>query len=268
MKNPFEDANRELWNKLTDIHVKSYGVDRFKTGESSLDSIQLEELGDIRGKTLLHLQCHFGLDTLSLARQGAIVTGVDFSEKAVEQARRLSDETGIPARFIQSNVYGLENILDEKFEIVYTTQGVLCWLKDLKEWARIIAHFLKPGGMVYLMETHPILIIFNDTKKGSLEIIHNYFHNDEPTVWDDNAPDYSDPAYNWPSASYEWRWTISDIINSLISTGLIIEFLNEYDKTFYKALPDMIRDSDGYWVLPDYKGKLPLMFTLRARKPL
>jgi SAM-dependent methyltransferase len=264
--NSFEDANRSLWDELADVHVKSYGVDKFKAGESTIDDIQLREIGDIRGKTLLHLQCHFGLDTLSLARAGAIVTGVDFSERAIEHARRLQIETGIPARFFHSNVYDLKNVLDEKFDIVYTTQGVLCWLKDLKEWARIIAHFLKPGGILYLMEAHPIITIFDDTKRGKLDIIHNYFHSDQPTIWDDNAPDYSDPTFNWPSVSYEWQWTISDIINSLISAGLTIELFNEYDKTFSKALPDMERDPDGYWVLPQFRGKLPLMFSLRARR--
>jgi SAM-dependent methyltransferase len=264
--NRYEDANRDLWNDLTGVHVKSYGVDKFKAGQTTLDEIQLRDLGDMHGKTLLHLQCHFGLDSLSLAREGAIVTAVDFSEKGIENARKISAETGIPARFIHSNIYELEKHLDETFEIVYTTQGVLCWLKDLNEWARIVRRYLKPGGMFYLMETHPIMSIFDDTKPELSDIIHPYFHSDEPKIWDDNAPDYSDPSYRWSKVSYEWMWNISDIINSLIKAGLTIEFFNEYDKLFYKAIPEMVRDENGWWVIPRLRGKLPLIFTMRARK--
>ena len=262
----YEDANREIWNELTGVHIKSYGIDKFKAGESTLDDIQLRDLGNLRGKNLLHLQCHFGLDSLSLVREGAIVTGVDFSERGIEEARKLSDETGIPARFIHSNIYDLEKHLDEKFDIVYTTQGVLCWLRDLIGWAGIVGRYLKPGGILYLMETHPILLIFEDTKPILSEIIHPYFHSAEPKKWDDNAPDYSDPSYHWSKPSYEWMWNISDIINSLIGAGLTIEYFNEYDKLFYNGHPEMVRESDGWWVLPRLRGKLPLMFTLRAIK--
>jgi SAM-dependent methyltransferase len=264
--NKYEDGNRILWNELTDVHIKSYGVDKFLAGQKTLDEIQIRELGDLSGKKLLHLQCHFGIDTLMLARKGAIVTGVDFSEKGIENANRLKEKTGIPARFILSNVYDLKKHLDEKFDIVYNTRGVLCWLKDLREWARIITHFLKPGGVLYLMEAHPIIHIFDDTKKGPLNIIHGYFHNDEPLIWDDHAPDYSDPTYLKVNPSFEWQWTVSDIINSLISAGLTIEFFNEFDKTFDQALPDMESDDDIWWTLPNLRRKLPLMFTLRARK--
>jgi len=261
----YEDANRKLWDELTEVHVKSYGVDKFRVGQTTLDEIQLRDLGDLRGRTLLHLQCHFGLDTLSLAREGAIVTGVDFSEKGIEQARRLADETGIAARFILSDIYELEKHLDDKFDIVYTTQGVLCWLRDIKEWGRIVARYLEPDGFLYLMETHPMLHIFDDTIAGRLEIIHPYFHEDEPKMWDDHAPDYSDPTHLLENPSFEWQWSLADIFRSLISAGLEIELFNEYDKTFYKALPGMIRQGDGWWILPELRGMLPLMFTLRAR---
>lgn len=264
--NKYEDANRILWNELTDVHVMSYGVDKFKAGQTTLDEIQLREMGDLKGKTLLHLQCHFGLDTLSLAREGAIVTGVDFTENGVETARRLSLETGIPARFICANVLELDKHLDEDFDVVYTSQGALNWISDIGQWARIISRFLKPGGMFYVMETHPIANIFEDTKKGPLEIIHSYFRGDEPKMWDDNAPDYSDPTYHWSKPSYEWQWAISDIVNAIIAAGLEVELLNEYDKIFSKTLPDMERDAEGWWVMPSLRSKLPLMFTLRAKK--
>lgn len=264
--NLYEDANRDLWDELTEVHIKSYGVDKFKAGHTTLDEIQIRDLGDMHGKTLLHLQCHFGLDSLSLAREGAIVTAIDFSEKGIENARRISAETGIPARFIHSNIYELEKHLNETFDIVYTTMGVLNWLKDLSAWGQIISRYLKPGGKVYLMEIHPIVNIFDDTKPELSDIIHPYFHRDEPKMWDDNAPDYSDPTYRRTRVSYEWQWSISDIVNSLINAGLNIEFFNEYDKLFYKGLPEMVRDEEGWWVIPRLRGKIPLTFTLLARK--
>ena len=153
-----------------------------------------------------------------------------------------------------------------QFDIVYTSQGVLCWLKDLKKWAQIIFHFLKPGGIFYLMDIHPVYYMFDDTKKGNLDIIYSYFHQIEPNVWNDDSPDYSDCTYIPQTPSNEWVWSISDILNSLINAGLKIEFFNEYDKSFYKGLPDMEYDEEKWWYLPEYKGKIPLMFTLRARK--
>ncbi len=264
--NEFEDGNSKLWDELVDVHVKSYGVEKFLAGQTTLDEIQLRELGELKGKRVLHLQCHFGMDTLSLAREGAIVTGVDFSEKAIDSARKLSSEANIPARFILSNIYDLESKLDEKFDMVYTTQGVLCWLRDIRGWGKIVSHFLRPGGRLYLMETHPILNIFEDTQKGPLKIVHDYFHHDEPIIWDDHAPDYSDPTYRVVNPSYEWHWTISDIINALISAGMTIEFFNEFDKNFSKILPDMERENDGWCTLPNLRRKLPLMFTLGARR--
>ena len=243
--NKYEETSKKLWNELTDVHIKSYGVDKFKNGKSMLDQIQLKEVGDVRGKSLLHLQCHFGLDTLSWAREGAIVTGVDFSEKSIAYANQLKKDTNIKARFIYCNIYDIKRYLDERFDIVYTSQGVLCWLKDLNEWAKLIHHFLRPGGIFYIMEGHPITHIFDDEKRGRLEIIYPYFHSKEPTKWDDDSPDYSDETYIAKNPSYQWQWSLSDIINSLIKAGLRIEFIHEFDKLFYKALPDMKKDKYG-----------------------
>ncbi len=264
--NKFEETNKELWNELTDVHIKSYGIDKCKNGKSTLDKIQLKEVGDVRGKSLLHLQCHFGLDTLSWAREGAIVTGVDFSEKSIAYANQLKEEMNIKARFICCNIYDIKSYLDERFDIVYTSQGIICWLKDLEKWAKIISDFLNPNGIFYIMEHHPIKDIFNDEKRGELEIIYPYFHSKEPTKWDDDSPDYSDETYIAKNPSYQWQWSLSDIINSLIKVGLQIEFINEFDKLFYKALPDMKKDKYGWWYLPNYRNKIPLMFTLRAKK--
>ena len=262
----FEDANKKMWDELTDVHIKSYGVEKFRAGVSTLDEIQLREVGDVQGRTLLHLQCHFGLDTLSWSREGAIATGVDFVEKSIAYANKLRDELHLNAHFICSNIYDLDKHLDKQFDIVYTSQGVLCWLKDIAKWGRIIAKFLKRGGIFYIMESHPISHIFNDTEKGPPKITQPYFHSDQPTKWDDPYPDYSDQTYVKVNPSYEWLWTISDIVNSLINAGLKIEFINENPLAFYKALPDMVRRDDYFWYLPGYEDKLPLIFTLRARK--
>jgi len=264
--NKFEESNKKLWNELTGVHIRSYGVDEFKKGKSTLDKIQLKEIGNVREKSLLHLQCHFGLDTLSWAREGAIVTGVDFSKKSIEYANQLKEELNINARFICCNIYDLRSHLDEKFDIVYTSQGVLCWLKDLEEWAKIIHHFLKPYGIFYIMEEHPIKNILEDAKKGKLEISYPYFHSKQPTKWDDDYPDYSDETYIPKNPSYEWQRSLSDVVNSLIKAGLRIEFINEFDKIFFKAFPGMKCDKESWWYLPDYRNKIPLMFTLRAKK--
>lgn len=141
-----------------------YNVDEFKKGKITLKDIELAELGDVKNKSLLHLQCHFGLDTLSWARLGAEVTGVDFSEEAIEYAKRLSQELDIPARFICSNIYDTIELITDKFDIVFTSYGVLCWLPDLVEWAEIISHFLRCGGIFYIVEFHPVNNIFDNEK--------------------------------------------------------------------------------------------------------
>ena len=262
-----EKANLEFWDEIASVHFKSYKeVQKLRKGGIALDEIQIKEVGDVENKKFLHLQCHIGTDTLSWARKGANVTGVDFSKKSIDYAKILKRELGLKARFLVSNVYDLKNKLTERFDIVYTSQGVLCWLNDLVNWAKIINHFLKPGGIFYIMETHPILYIFDDLKKGKLDIIHSYFHKTKPIVWDDDYPDYSDSTYISKNPTYEWTWSVSDIINSLLETGLEILFFNEYDKIFYKPLPDMRKDKEGWWYLPDYLTKLPLIFTLKAKK--
>jgi SAM-dependent methyltransferase len=262
-----EQANQRLWDEIAPVHARSYSEVRIlRDGGIALDEIELREVGDVQGKKLLHLQCHIGTDTLSWVRRGAIVTGVDFSAVSIDHAKTLQQELNLEATFIHANVYDLRDLLNETFDIVYTSKGVLCWLRDLEEWARIVAHYLKPGGRFYLMESHPICDIFDDTRSDELSIAHRYFHSEEPTVWDDSSPDYSDENYVPENPSYEWTWTVSDIINSLIQAGLQLEFFNEYDRIFDKRFPGMVKRTDGWFYLPEYGGKLPLLFTLRAKK--
>lgn len=179
----YKKANRALWNEWTSINEKSefYDLEGFKSGKTTLDPIELEELGDVSGKTLLHLQCHFGLDTLSWARLGAKVTGADFSESAIGLARSLSKELSIPANFLCSNIYDLPKILNGKFDIVFTSAGVLAWLPDLERWAQVIARFLNIRGAFYIREFHPLAYVFDDQEGiTEPEVAYPYFGSSEP----------------------------------------------------------------------------------------
>jgi SAM-dependent methyltransferase len=271
MENTFEQAersNREFWDEIAPIHARAYPeMEILRSGGIALDEIELREIGEVKGKALLHLQCHIGTDTLSWARQGAMVTGIDFSAESIAQAKQLQQDLGLEATFIQANVYDLRTVLSGQFDIVYTSRGVLCWLRDLDEWARIIAHFLKPGGIFYLMESHPFLNMLEETNPGELDIAYPYFHRTGPTLWDDDEPDYADESYVAQSPSYEWDWSIGDIVNALLKSGLRLESFNEYDRLFFKYLPSMESCTERWYHLPQHAGQLPLLFTLRARKP-
>lgn len=270
MNHPFahaEQSNQALWDEIAPVHARAYEeVALLRLGGIVLDEIELQEVGEVRGMTLLHLQCHIGTDTLSWARLGAIVTGVDFSAESLAYARQLQQELQLPATFVQSNVYDLPAVLQGQFDIVYTSRGVLCWLRDLDEWARIIAHFLRPGGIFYLMETHPIAHTFEETKPGELAITYPYFHSAEPTRWDVGDADYADASYIPQHPSYEWQWSLGDIVNALLQAGLGLESLHEYERTFDKGFPSMVNVSERWYHLPQYAGKLPLLLTIRARK--
>ncbi len=260
-------VNRDLWNEITPIHAQSdfYDVEGFKNGKSRmLYPIEIEEMGDVRGKSLLHLQCHFGLDTLSWARLGAKATGVDFSDKAIDLARSLGKELGIEADFICCNIYDLPENLSSKFDIVYTSAGVLCWLSDLKRWADVIAHFLKPGGFFYILEGHPFNYVLDDSPDTTEpKIKYSYFSTPEPVAWEPEG-DYADPEAVVTHGSYESQHDLGEIINSLISSGLRIEYLHEFPVIYYKKWPFMEQDDNGLWRI---KGdKIPLIFTLKATK--
>ena len=263
-----EENNRALWDEIAPVHFNAYReVDILRGGGIALDELELQEVGDVRGKTLLHLQCHIGTDTLSWARLGAIVTGVDFSPQSLAYARQLQQELGLDASFVQSNIYDLPDVLDGQFDVVYTSRGVLCWLRDLDAWAEIIAHYLKPGGIFYIMESHPLLNVFEETEPGRLSIVYPYFHRSEPTLWDDESGDYADESYVAQHPSYEWDWAVSDILGALLKAGLVLESFAEHDRLFFKRFPSMAEFAPGWFRLPQYAGKLPLIFTLRARKP-
>jgi len=263
-----EACNRALWDEIAPVHLKAYKeVALLREGAEVLDEIELREVGDVRGRTLLHLQCHIGTDSLAWARRGAIVTGLDFSAESIACAERLKRELGLEATFICANLYDALHAVTDRFDIVYTSKGVLCWLRDLAEWARIIAHFLKPGGVFYLMESHPILGSIEEEPLGELSFRYGYFHADEPTVWDGDDPDYADGSYVPKHASYEWQWTVADITGALLDAGLRLERLREYDRLFFQRFRCMTTDDGRWFRLSAHDGRLPLLLTLRARKP-
>jgi ubiquinone/menaquinone biosynthesis C-methylase UbiE len=271
--NEYLEANRRHWDEVVPIHQQAYSYDvaGFKAGKNKLKPVELAELPDVRGKTLLHLQCHFGIDTLSWARhQGAIVTGIDYSEAAIEAARSLAAECSIEARFILSDVDSLPDNLDEQFDVVFTSYGALCWLPDIKRWAQVAAHFVKPGGTFYVVEFHPIVGIFDD-KDTATELIvrHPYFPSDQPLRWE-GLGDYTDrKACLQNDVTYEWPHPTSEVLTALVDAGLRIEFFHEFPFTPWAQLPSLMKpDGDNRWRLADRNGSLPLLYSIRATKPV
>ncbi len=260
------DANRRTWDQRVDVHRRSrfYDVDGFRAGASSLRPVEIEELGDVDGRSLLHLQCHFGLDTLSLARRGAVVTGVDFSGPAIELASSLATELDLKARFIRSDVYDLTRVLHEQFDVVFTSYGVLCWLPDVPAWGRVVSRFLRPGGRFVIVENHPVAACFEEVD-GRLELTYSPFQR-EPSEW--MATDtYADRSVAMdPSPMYEWSWTVSGMVSALIGAGLRVEGLRELPVSSWQRFPAMVQDAEGWWRLPD--DPLPLLVACRALKPL
>ncbi len=262
---PYFESNRALWNEWTKIHATSefYDLKGFKRGGVRLRVYELEEVGEVAGKNLLHLQCHFGIDTLSWARLGASVTGVDFSEEAIELAREVARELKVPAEFVRSNVYELPRVLHRTFDVVYTSRGVLGWLPDVHRWAEVAARFVAPGGIFYITEVHPLLQVFDD----DLSIAYGYWEDEQPLVFDVQGS-YADPtaAVDVP-AEYGWNHALSEIVTALIDAGLTIELLHEWPFLDWE-LPFLEQRDDGLWHLQgELDGRLPLMFSLRARKP-
>jgi len=265
------EANRKHWDEVVPIHVESefYRVREFREGRSKLKPVELSEVGDVRGKTLLHLQCHFGLDTLSWARhEGAIVTGADFSEPAIDAARTLAAECGIDARFVVSEIDSLPGRLGGQFDVVFTSYGVLCWLPDLARWAAVAAHFVKPGGFFYIAEFHPVSMIFDDAADADdLRVKYPYFPGAEPLRFDD-AGDYTDrsaPLLN--RTTYEFLHPVSEVVTALVDAGLRIDFLHEFPFSTYQFLPITRALPGGTVRLTKHDGSVPLLYSVKASKP-
>jgi SAM-dependent methyltransferase len=259
------EINRANWDARVPIHItsKEYDIPAFVAGQDTLRDYEPGEVGDVRGKTLLHLQCHLGLDTLSWARRGATVTGLDFSRPALDVAASIAAQIGTDsARFVLANVYDAAAVLaGQTFDIVYSSIGSLQFLPDVKRWARVVAALLAPGGFCYLTEGHPFLHFVEDdgrTLRG------DYFSRDA-VLLDEGT--YANPgAPLESSASVEWVHNTSDVVTALGGAGLRVEFLHEYDWTWYQLFPVLVRHDDGHWRFPDEGPRLPLLYSLRAAK--
>ena len=257
------DENKNLWNQRTVIHKASsfYDLPSFLKGKTSLNEIELRELGNIEGKKILHLQCHFGMDTLSLARTGAKVTGVDLSDTAIDEAKKLNQQLGLDAKFICCNVYELKDFLNDKFDIVFTSYGVIGWLPDLHKWAEIIAHYLKPGGFFYMAEFHPVVWMLDEEFKG----VKYYYHNQEVIVLDAQGT-YTDRNAEIQSKEYSWNHSTSEVLNSLLSQNLQLNFFNEYSYSPYPCFQNIVQGIDGNWRVKGLEDKIPMVFSLKASK--
>jgi len=267
VKSEWFDANRRMWDERVPIHLGSgfYDVAAFKAGGLTLRPFEVAEVGDVAGKSLVHLQCHFGLDTLSWARLGARVTGLDFSEPAVAAARALATEAGLhDAAFVQGNVYDAPAVLGRRFDVVYTGLGALCWLPDLERWADAIVALALPGGIVYVAEFHPFTDVFAD---HDLSIVCPYFQGPEPAVWDDPGT-YADPGKATEhNLRYEWTHPVSEVIDALARRGLVLRRFREHDHTLFARWPFLTREGADVYRLPEGMPSLPLMYSVRFEMP-
>ncbi|MBT3234088.1 MAG: class I SAM-dependent methyltransferase [Calditrichaeota bacterium] len=260
----YSETNRSLWNGWTKIHAESelYDLDSFKNGRCSLRSTELEEVGDVDGKSMLHLQCHFGQDTLSWARRGAEVTGVDFSKDAIDLAKSLSSELEIPAEFVNCDVYKLTENIKGQYDIIFTSYGVLPWLRDLNRWGEIVYHFLKPGGIFYIVEFHPFASMLDESGEN---FEFPYFPTGDAIKWAVEGS-YANPDAEFKHDSYEWAFGLGDVITALTNAGLRIEFLHEFPYSNWNCRPYTKEIAPGRYVYPGLKHELPYMFSIRASK--
>lgn len=271
---PFRQANRANWDDRVDLHwgPDAYDAPGFAADASRItDTVRLdrEALGDVSGRRLVHLQCHFGMDTLSWARLGADATGVDFSEQAIAAARRLSAESGAPARFLVGEVTDAPEVLGgETFDIVYTGVGALCWLPEVAAWAEAVEAILAPGGTFLIREGHPVLwsLAWPEDEPLRLEIGYPYFESTEPMAFDD-ATSYVGSGTVSSTRTYEWNHGLAEVMGALAERGLRIDLFEEHRYLQWKGHPSMELGEDGLWRLPEgLRDRLPLMYTLRARK--
>lgn len=257
------EINRQSWNNRTDTHLKSdfYDLDGFLKGNSSLNDIELNLLGDIKGKTILHLQCHFGQDTISLSRLGADVTGVDLSDKAIESARQIAKTTQSNAKFICCNIYELPNHLNEVFDIVFASYGTIGWLPDLDKWAKIISQFLKPNGQFVFVEFHPVVWMFDDNFD---KIDYRYF-NSGAIVETQNGT-YADRTAEITISDVSWNHSISEVLNSLLKNGLEIKSFDEFDYSPYNCFNKTTEFEPNKFRIEHLSDKIPMVYSINATR--
>jgi len=261
--NHYFETNRKTWNQKVKAHVKGdlYKLEEFKKGVSSLMPYETKALGNVDGKSLLHLQCHFGQDTLSWSRLGAQCVGVDISDEGIKLAKKLNKELELHTRFICCNVLETSKHLEDTFDIVFTSYGVIGWLPDLKPWGKMIAERLKKGGVFYMVEFHPLVWMF-DYLRGKPILKYGYMQDE--VIYEEYEGTYANSNSKMISKEYGWNHGLSEVVNALIEAGLQIEYLNEYDESPYNVLPDLIETKFGMYVTKD---KLyPLIFEIKAVK--
>jgi len=263
--NNYKEINRQSWNNRVDAHIQSdfYDMKGFLSGNSSLNAIELELLGDIRDKRILHLQCHFGQDTISLAKEGAKTTGVDLSDKAIRKAKEIAEKCEVNATFICCDIFDLPNHLNEQFDIVYASYGTIGWLPDLNKWASIVSQFLKPGGEFVFVEFHPVVWMFDDEFK---KIEFNYFNSGAMVEAEEGT--YADREAKINQEYIVWNHSMSDIINNLIHHGLRIESLDEYDYSPYDCFKHTVEFEPKKYRIKHLENKIPMVFSLKATKTI
>ncbi|WP_339735240.1 class I SAM-dependent methyltransferase [uncultured Sunxiuqinia sp.] len=259
------EINKQSWNNKIASHLQSsfYDLPGFLAGSSSLNPIELQLLGDVRGKSILHLQCHFGQDTLSLGRMGAQVTGVDLSDKAIEQARLLAEKTQVDASFICCDIYDLFNHLDGQFDLVFTSYGTIGWLPDLDRWAKLISSFLKPTGRFVFVEFHPVVWMFDNQFE---KIAYNYFK--DGAIVETETGTYADREARISQEFVCWNHSLSEVVNSLIRNKLEINLLDEFDYSPYNCFNNSIEVAPKKFRIKQLENKIPMVYSIVAtRKP-
>jgi SAM-dependent methyltransferase len=269
----WREANRANWDERVEVHLKVYDLRLLRAGRGTLNAIEERELGSVAGLRVLHLQCHFGKDTLALAQRGAEVTGLDFSSAAISAARKLTEELGLAsrARFVHADLYDAPEAIREPgaFDIVYITWGTICWLPDITRWAEIVAHFLRPGGALYFAEGHPAALVLDDETPCADRrpgFFVPYFQS-EALILDDHR-DYANPhARRRNTRTHPFMHPLGQVVTALLSAGLKLEFLNEHATVPWQMFSCLVDDGAGGYHWPD-KPWLPLSYSLRVRRPL
>lgn len=262
-ENNYLEINKQSWNNKVDTHMESsfYDMKSFLNGATSLNTIELDLLGEISNEKILHLQCHFGQDSISLSRQGAHVTGVDISDVAIDKAQDLAKMCASDAKFICSDVYSCRELIDEKFDTVFTSYGTIGWLPDLDKWADLIYGFLKPRGRLVFVEFHPFVWMFDDNFE---KIAYNYFKSDP--IIETESGTYADRSAEISQTFVSWNHSLSEVMTSLLKSGFVINDFKEYDYSPYNIFPGMKAISHKKFQIAKYKDGLPLVYSIVAIK--
>lgn len=259
----YQSINKQLWNDLTGVHLTSsfYDVPGFIKGKSSLKDVELQLLGDISGKKILHLQCHFGMDTISFSRMGAHATGVDLSDRAISEAKKLALECSTNTKFIESDIYDLPHVHDDQYDIVFTSYGTIGWLPDMDKWAGVVQHFLKPGGRLVMVDFHPVIwmMSYDFTK-----IEYGYFNKE--SIVEETEGSYVDRNAPIKNKAVSWNHSLSEIIQSIIDQKMRMNHFSEYDYSTYDCFEHTVKIAEDHYQIKGLEGLLPMMYAIVAEK--